>query len=783
MNKEEIIKDYIPFTEASEMIGYNRNGGEKKLFELSDKGLIETYISEEKINRNTKWVKKDSLNHLFEILKSDFITVEEASKMYEVGIRTLKENYNLNKIVIGQTHYLPKKQVIELYDFHDYLSLLQVNEITNLSTSLIYELIKKNEIFKDIKKRGPHYFIHKNCVEEAKNVIDNLREKYYTSHETKELLLRKSFNDFTKHFRHIRRPLLANAFDQSLSGSNYLYLKEDVDKFYLEKVKINYAPRPEDPYEYYLFLIEEITIPSKLSSTIQNLNKFVQVFVSTTNANKQSLDSSIKDFYRLTEEICTMELKKEIHLCDENELYLVFKEIQSNSRREQFYNFLLFLSGRTLCKFNIKKIKNPRHLRQKKEDKEVYTFEEFLMIYEMATNIDLHLSDAMKSKKYASFWLYTLVHLTNAWRHSDVIRIPQITPEVIGINSIKWFESNRINLPNGQNIINQLYNFELEISKTGMKRHFFCSQNLIMPIATSMIICEFHRRKTNKPSLIDFGTNYNIPSETMMKNFFNKSEKTKNIKFGSLKMNRSLMEHLFYSIQKQKGKGNSAFELVQKMRNHATYITKDYIRMNNETEEFGSITRQLFIRGEFGYIYDELIDVMTNEKSHSLEERTKEIEKTKNYLNPIQVETTMGFLNKRMNEKNSVIQQVRNLKTEEVFEYIRKLYLNEMPSKMDNVQCFTHPNCNRKTSQSSCLSCPFAIPNIYALNSLKEELFSTIESYQVSNTNGTKRKYSQTIEYLLDLLAQALNEFGEDFVWSFVEGGENTLEDELKKLT
>src|SRR5690606_2742695 len=138
------------------------------------------------------------------------------------------------------------------------------------------------------------------------------------------------------------------------------------------------------------------------------------------------------------------------------------------------------------------------------------------------------------------------------------------------------------NLPLGQKIINQIYNFELEISKTGMKRHFFCGKDLVIPIATSMTICEFHRRKTNQLSLIDFKTSYNDPNVATLAKFFAKSDKTRKLKFSSLKMNRSLMEHLFYSIQRQKGKGNSAFELVQKMRNHSTEITKEYIRLNNE---------------------------------------------------------------------------------------------------------------------------------------------------------------------------------------------------------
>jgi hypothetical protein len=242
------------------------------------------------------------------------------------------------------------------------------------------------------------------------------------------------------------------------------------------------------------------------------------------------------------------------------------------------------------------------------------------------------------------------------------------------------------------------------------------------------------------------------------------------------------MEHLFYSIQQKEGKGHSAFELVQKMRNHASNVTKEYIRITSEGK---MVSKHLFDRGEFGYIYDQLIDVLTEDnerKPDSLEERTTSIKSLSKAMNPIEVEGAVGFLDVMESEKSSVVQTIRKLDESEAFEFVRKIYLNQMPSKIKNVQCFSYPTCHRPSCEYSCFSCPFSIPNSYSLIALQKDLSSRIAKLRGSSSTGSTKKERKMLMHGLDLLSQAINEFGEDFVWTFFDGGQQQLEMELQQL-
>ncbi|APB70040.1 hypothetical protein PPYC1_06565 [Paenibacillus polymyxa] len=241
------------------------------------------------------------------------------------------------------------------------------------------------------------------------------------------------------------------------------------------------------------------------------------------------------------------------------------------------------------------------------------------------------------------------------------------------------------------------------------------------------------------------------------------------------------MTHLFYSIQKREGKGNSAFELIQKMRNHSTDITKDYI-LTSEVE-LGQLTRNLFERGEFGYIYDQLIDVLSsdnqNNSSNALEERTKRIVQIKHKWSASVTEGFSGFLQAIEDEKQTIITKIKLMDKAEAFEFVRKLYLNEMPSKEKQIQCFSSPTCHKPSKDYKCTSCSFAIPNMYSLTALASDIKDCMKKYREARTSGSKDKYYLSLSRSLDLLIQALNEFGEELTWTFFEGGEQWMEAEL----
>ncbi|MCE0554167.1 hypothetical protein LQK80_19000 [Bacillus thuringiensis] len=109
--------------------------------------------------------------------------------------------------------------------------------------------------------------------------------------------------------------------------------------------------------------------------------------------------------------------------------------------------------------------------------------------------------------RYESVWLYTLVHLNNAWRHWDCMQIPRINFEGTGIvDSIEWIQNHELSIEDAKKIIRKIQIKNLKHSKTGANRYFYCSEQLILPIAYAAVLCEIRARILNplSDSLIDF---------------------------------------------------------------------------------------------------------------------------------------------------------------------------------------------------------------------------------------------------------------------------------------
>ena len=51
----------------------------------------------------------------------------------------------------------------------------------------------------------------------------------------------------------------------------------------------------------------------------------------------------------------------------------------------------------------------------------------------------------MNSKEYAYYanmWLYVLLHLTNSWRHSDVVDFPRLEMDMYSDKDLDWLLNN-----------------------------------------------------------------------------------------------------------------------------------------------------------------------------------------------------------------------------------------------------------------------------------------------------------------------------------------------------
>jgi hypothetical protein len=789
--EQNIHTNYVTASTALGELGYTGKSiytpkTKKVLFDLRDQGFLDVLELDFPIANTSVWVSKKSLSSFLKSLETDYVEWSKVLEEFGWSRNDLYykiEQHNLPTVSVVRTRYILNESLNQFRG--EFYTTKEASEILGLPY-LVFKHFGIHNIFNDVQGTKV-YRIPKSEVERVKAEIKRLRDEYYTYEETIEFLKIKDLNKVAnKQIVSIDCPPIAKGFAKDCRK---LYLKESVHEYAQNRmgaiIRQMDGITPANPIDFFKQGATTIDCCDYQKETKELFVKFIISKMSKSNASKETLEKQATEYLSLLKVILEFPTDKEVYLFSNVEANQLLDTETRQHQKETLYYFLKYLTEKRICKFNIRAIRKPERMNVPKE-KEVYDFEQFLLLYSYATFLDIHVQKAIESNKYASTWLYVLMHLSNAWRNSDVIKTPPVFPEAIQVYDLSWFKSNSLNLVQGQTIVNQLRNFELVISKTGMRRHFFCNKDLVIPIATAMVICEFHRRKLNTPYLINFLTKRERIPETYFTNFFKEDKRlSENLKFSSLKMNRTLMTHLFYSIQERNGKGNSAFELVQALRNHVTDITKVYILSKHKDADTATIARHLFDRGEFGYIYDRLVDVLmdSEDTKHSLTERTNAIVSLRKKFSPIQVEAMAGFLDTIEAEKRSIITKIKQLSKEEAFEYIRKIYLQEMPSKMEHIQCFNYPECHKLSAdKNTCHTCAFAIPNMYALTALANDIRNRIKKYMEATKPGVKKREYINLERALDLLNQALEEFGEDFVWTFIEGGEEALENQLAKI-
>src|SRR5690606_35202525 len=139
-------------------------------------------------------------------------------------------------------------------------------------------------------------------------------------------------------------------------------------------------------------------------------------------------------------------------------------------------------------------------------------------------------------------------------------------------------------------------------------------------MATAYAICQFHSLKANDGEIIHFNTKHNQPYKRVWKLFFC-DERFED--FNTLKMNRSLITHLYNNIKDKTGDSYVAYELARALRNHEapndldeyefSETTKIYIRQASKEGFIDNAIVELFDRGEFGYLYYLITEGAKNE--------------------------------------------------------------------------------------------------------------------------------------------------------------------------
>ena len=334
-----------------------------------------------------------------------------------------------------------------------------------------------------------------------------------------------------------------------------------------------------------------------------------------------------------------------------------------------------------------------------------------------------------------------------------------------------------------------------------MKGVFFCSDELAPSFATAVIILHLYKYSSdivNKDEhndnklIMNFGNSTDINSN-MTKKFF-KGVNIKGFRFSSPKFNRTIMTYLYF-IANTSG-DNKALIYAQELRRHVNIKnTTHYV--NFDIEKIESLSKQLFQRGEFGYIPALLSQkVLGNGETGSFEEMTNQIIQINAVFGDVQeMNNTARFLNRIRSERQNVIDMISEKSFKECQEDLTNIFTGNLPSKCgSDIQClFSKQGCqmpnldDEDKDNCSCFDCPYHIPSIYALTQLCNNLIDNckdylglprdvelkdFKKYLLENPNTiphlskkSKMKLGLKIQRRRVLLAEAIQKYGYEYVY------------------
>ena len=715
-----------------------------------------------------------------------------------------------------------KKKIEDGYTIGEALEILNVSRVT-------FNEVRKNNLVNERKINGKQFSFDKEDILKLKRKTEDFYKEYITLKKATDTFFNGDENILYKHsdcFEKYDAPIYAYTKDNTTSIAQYKgkvlkiseieYLRDNIKNIRREKLEkkeeqgrttrmkksfINYDIEGETYLDtFYLRLYEKWDgFKENSSYTRDKWFEFITNKINSMRADRKVSLNKINSYIT-----CTRELDDMLTFFEVNEVYELttnnvntyFNLLDTRQKREIIYEFLSIVSEDVVCilkkrhskkkGFNMEKIHSPYGEESKKRKLKPYGFDVYSALFKYATSTSFHVKKSIeqisKNKRatYVSTWLYTMLHLNNAWRHGDVSRFPLLEIEdilVMGkIDDYSWFVENEVTLELSRTIITRIRQWELRISKTGAKGVFFCSDELAPSLVTGILILTLYNRKNGQiyqkdseenASLMEFKTKYNQPSEKHLNDYFD-GFAFGDFKFSSLRMNKTIMTYIYY-IANLSG-DSKALVYAQKIRAHLDEESPlSYIEIDCEVLE--SLTRQLFKRGEFGYITSLLMARLNKSEGNtvSFEEMTDQIIQVNGLFGELAgVYNTVGFLNNIRHERQVIIDTLAEKSLEQCQKILTNIFAKKLPSRMENVQCLiSKEGCCQTDKDKSCFDCPYHIPSIYALTTLCENIMNDLKLYK-SSSRVKQLKLSLSIDRKVVLLKEAIKKYGEEYVYNCI---------------
>ena len=590
------------------------------------------------------------------------------------------------------------------------------------------------------------------------------------------------------------------------------YSRKDYDEYNL-KLSNNsnrYNAEAEGAFETYLSRLNTIDVSSldELPYTKNKIYSFVDTLLKQSGGSEYNVNRNINQMVNLTQYIAKFldenRLKngkqKEYYSLTSSEINLFISTL-SSVYPDRVYAFTKLVAQDIAIKraeiktskgFSMKNIKNPSSKTKERGDDvnslgdDIYTCEEFVKISKFLLNYEYHfdkVSKLLKSKskkrdidimRYLSSWLYFSLQLANASRGIEIVNLPRMNFDYViekeNINNLEWFFKNNINSHTSSFMTSRIKDHQFFRTKTGADATYRVSENIGMLINTIILMIEVFYKTQSIVVEHEFATNFyrknNIPDRRSDIWKFFEDIDMPDFKFGNRKMNKTLMTYSKAVVPAEYG-----IYVAQQERDHRNInTTLIYAKTPREYLEF--LSKNIFERGEFGYIYDTLVDIVSgnSEKMELIEERTDLIKTIKNsFGNEMKLEASVKLAN--YYNQIDVINMLYEKGLDECNNILNKIYFKDMPSKEKDVQClFSETDCplperGMYPKKDGCLGCKYSIPNIFSLSTVSDRLKMDFKAYNDTTNKVVQRKLSMRIYKYKEIMKEAIQKYGKEHVY------------------
>lgn len=544
--------------------------------------------------------------------------------------------------------------------------------------------------------------------------------------------------------------------------------KEQDCKRIVETLHLFYlAYHEKDVVKKYHLLVQ--TFPEDWKVKFQETIAYHEKYVINLLANRKSKNTQMVHAFNALKTMIS-HMDKEISGYSDMELTKLIQENDFTSITKQhtvwFLGYIYSLESDKL-NFNVEMVMLKRE--KLKSEKDFYSPEEWVGFINTFFDIDLHIERAYNDCSYARYWLYAVLHMSLAWRKSDVLNMPAMECLVdVWSYTLDWFDSNILTLAQAQKMINsiKLVAEQYCIQKTGARKHFNIPRIAVLPTAVAFLICEQWRRKKGDKGL--FGK-LRIEAEKMSAWFHLETD------FSSIKANRTLLSFFNEKAGEINSLSGDAGFLTSYMRSHAVNpmgiadITTTYLRSTYDERETVEMGKQIVDRGAFGWLYHKLLDAAGNKKS-SFKENTGMIAEMRKNLSIQKVEDISGLLYGIAAEKEALLKEIYAWDDAEIKEKAGLLLSGTLLSKSDDIYCLLNGRCPYHT-ESKCMLCRYSIPTTFSLMLVEDELKrllmelkGTREEFRVDRIRLTYQ-----IGKLIMILQEASMEFGYEYLESYID--------------